>query len=146
MDVNKKYFIIAGVSISENISKIENYLMRKDLVDIPSILKYYHESEGTINFYINTMNECIVIAEYSSFSTFEIMKKDYYNEDNKAATIYNKAYENIIQRINNRFKINKTDVDWIMVLCDSSIIKNGKEKIGSWYISVDTLNITNTKK
>ena len=132
--IKKEYYLVGGFTISKKILTVDNYCTRKNLVDIPSILKYYEVSKPKIKFYINSMNECVFISEYGEFESFKKMQEDYYNSSS-TKTLYRKRYRSILDEIEKQFFLSIDEVDWIMTL------NQGTETIDLSYIVLKDLNV-----
>lgn len=75
--IRKDFYLVGGFTISRKIFNVENYCTRKNLVDVPAILKYYEISKPEIKFYVNCMYECIFISNYGKFDSVEKMQYEY---------------------------------------------------------------------
>lgn len=116
-----KYFLFGGFSISDNIVQRESSVNRGDLVYPPQIMNYIYINSDDFHFYVNTMNECVFICEYSEFASNEEMFEDYRDTEE----IYKEVYKNLLLKIKNQFKINIIDTEWVMIL------SKGEQLIGS---------------
>lgn len=109
-----KYFLFGGFSISDNIVQSQSSVNRGDLVYTPQIMNYRYINSGDFHFYVNTMNECVFICEYSEFASNEEMFEDYYDTED----IYKEVYKNLLLEIKNQFNINIIDTEWLMILSE----------------------------
>ncbi|MHA6481699.1 hypothetical protein ACX1C1_07325 [Paenibacillus sp. strain BS8-2] len=86
-----KYYLVHGVNLSLKINNIIDYHKRKDLVEVPSVLRYtlINNNEFGISVYNNELNSYIIIQFIDEFASTD-MALEHYNSQN----IFDQNYEN----------------------------------------------------
>ncbi|MBE6959625.1 MAG: hypothetical protein E7448_02745 [Ruminococcaceae bacterium] len=121
------YYLLGGFKIEDFIREPTPEWKRPDLVDPPSLLQYDYKCIDGLHIYTNSMGCSICLYEYGTFSKEEMLS-DY--NSSSAESIYSKRYSSLVSIINNYYKTNLQDIDWVTTLCSDNFF------VGDSHVSI----------